>query len=293
VGKTTEIAWTDSTFNPWWGCLKISPACANCYAEKFDKRTGGNHWGPDSSRRFFGEKHWAEPLTWQREAENAGVRRRVFCGSMCDVMEDYCDLGPQRERLYALIEQTPNLDWLLLTKRPENFRRFLPPEWLAHPRPNVWGMATVESDDYHVRAWELLKTPFAVRGISVEPLLGPLDLDRWELTCKAWRRGTTIGVYLDWVIVGGESGPRARPFNVDWARRIVTSCKASGTAVFVKQMGAFPHYGEGMPLHLKHPKGGDVDEWPEDLRVREVPESLGKPYVLKRDLACFLESPHA
>ena len=121
MGVETKIAWTDHTFNPWWGCVKVSPGCANCYAETFAKRTGHAVWGAETDRRFFGDKHWAEPVKWNLAAAKAGVRRRVFCGSMCDVFE-----GPRpllddwRDQLWTLIRYTPNLDWLLLTKRPES-----------------------------------------------------------------------------------------------------------------------------------------------------------------------------
>ena len=132
MGKTTGISWTDHTFNPWWGCVKVSPGCQRCYAETWDKAKGGgiSHWGPTAPRRFFGDKHWAEPLAWNRAAERDGVRRRVLCGSMCDVFEHRPDLGDHRFCLYSLIEQTPMLDWLLLTKRPENVMDFVP-EWIT------------------------------------------------------------------------------------------------------------------------------------------------------------------
>jgi len=118
--KSTEIAWTHSTWNPWWGCTKVSPGCKRCYAETFAKRVGFKVWGQDGERRAFGNKHWAEPLRWNAEAEKAGERRRVFCASMADVFEDHSVAIAERPRLWSLIERTPMLDWLLLTKRPEN-----------------------------------------------------------------------------------------------------------------------------------------------------------------------------
>lgn len=124
MGKDTGITWTDSTFNPWWGCEKVSPGCTNCYAATFDKRVGGDHWGAKAGRRFFGDKHWREPEKWNRDAAKSGERHRVFCASMADVFEDRDDLVQPRIRLFHLISETPNLDWLLLTKRPENIRRF-------------------------------------------------------------------------------------------------------------------------------------------------------------------------
>ena len=119
MSERTAIGWCDHTFNPWWGCQRVSDGCARCYAEAMAKRTGNPVWGP-GARRFFGEKHWQEPVRWNAAAERLSVRRRVFCGSMCDVFEDRPDLVEPRGRLWRLIRATPHLDWLLLTKRPEN-----------------------------------------------------------------------------------------------------------------------------------------------------------------------------
>lgn len=282
MGKHSKIEWTDHTFNPWWGCVEVSPACDHCYARTFAKRLGYDEdgtkfpiWGHKTTRRFFGDKHWAEPLKWNAAAAKAGERRRVFCASMCDVMEEHGGLSQDRVRLYALIESTPWLDWLLLTKRPQNFRRFLPADWIKKPRPNVWGMTTVESPEYLWRASELLHTPFAVRGLSCEPLLGPLDLHLFlDGINPSWTGRADESSRmdrLDWVIIGGESGSRARPFNIDWARQTISHCQANGVAAFVKQLGSRPCCDRIHNLQLKDKKGGDMDEWPADLRVRQVP----------------------
>lgn len=119
MGAATEIAWTDATFNPWWGCVRVSPGCENCYAESFAKRTGNAVWGVQAPRRFFPDKHWSEPRKWNAAAEKAGIRKRVFCASMADAFERREELDPWRAKLFALIEETPWLDWQLLTKRPE------------------------------------------------------------------------------------------------------------------------------------------------------------------------------
>jgi len=118
MGKDSKIEWTHHTFNPWWGCVKVSPGCEHCYAEAFAKRVGKKVWGAQSDRRFFGDPHWREPLKWHDEAVITGERRRVFCASMADVFEDRDELIPHRIRLFQLIANTPKLDWLLLTKRP-------------------------------------------------------------------------------------------------------------------------------------------------------------------------------
>src|SRR5687767_5634241 len=126
MAKDSRIEWTHHTFNPWWGCVKVSPACAHCYAESWAHRLGAKLWGRDAPRRFFNDEHWKHPIRWNSEAERAGVRRRVFCASMSDVFEIRAELNPWRAKLWPLIERTPWLDWLLLTKRPQNIQRMAP-----------------------------------------------------------------------------------------------------------------------------------------------------------------------
>lgn len=258
MGETTEIAWTDATFNPWWGCQRVSPGCEHCYAETFSKRVGLKVWGPQAERRFFGAKHWNEPVKWNAKAAKDGVRKRVFCASMADVFEDREDLVEQRNHLWEVILATPSLDWLLLTKRPENMIRMLPwgPSGLGPtPWKNVWLGTTVEDQKRGARADILREVPGHIRFLSMEPLLedpGTLDL-----------------AGIDWVIVGGESGGGARPFNPSWAKDIVAQCRSAGVACFVKQLGANVLDFSG---RLKDRKGGDWSEWPEDLRVREFPD---------------------
>lgn len=309
MGIETEIAWTDHTFNPWWGCVRVSEGCRFCYAESWDKRYGGKNWGPQAPRRFFGDKHWNEPLRWNRDAEIAGVQRRVFCASMADVFEDRRDLDAQRERLWKLIDATPHLDWQLLTKRPENMTRLAPSSWLNGWPPHVWAGTTAEDQQRaDERTRELLKVPAAVRFLSCEPLLGPVTL--WS-DVEGVLRGPAVIVSggmtvstphehsegyddsqpgIDWVIVGGESGPGARQMRLAWARDLIAQCKSAGVACFTKQLGAAPTTvtldaagfprttagGDPWPatlVKLKSRKGGDMEEWPADLRVREFPEA--------------------
>lgn len=274
MAKDTKIEWAHHTFNPWWGCTKVSPACDHCYAETFARRVGYGEtgskfpiWGKDTERRVFGEKHWAEPLQWNRKAAEAGVRERVFCGSMCDVMEDHPRAAQQRPLLYELIEQTPHLDWLLLTKRPQNFRRFLPQDWMVEPRSNVWLMTTVESQEQAWRAVELMKTPAYVRGLSCEPMLGPLDLTRIEYRTEGSGgecfvnalTGNFVSVAgggplprIKWVICGGESGPGARPMHPDWARSLQDQCLDAEVPFFFKQ------WGEWCPADMEHGFGSGI-----------------------------------
>lgn len=175
MGERTGIAWAHGTFNPWWGCTRATKACQNCYAEAWAKRCGFDAWGRDAKRVFFGDKHWAQPMKRNRKAEKEGERRRIFAGSMCDVFEDRDDLFAPRTRLFHLVEDTPWLTWMFCTKRPENYHRLLPASWLLAPRPNVWLLATAsEQNEFDTAANELIRLPAVVRGISVEPMLGPI-----------------------------------------------------------------------------------------------------------------------
>ena len=226
MGENSAIEWTHHTFNPWWGCTRVSPGCEHCYAETFARRFGVT-WGVQAERRMFGEKHWREPLKWNDRAAARGERDRVFCASMADVFEDRPDLALARARLGRLIEQTRALDWLLLTKRPENMLR-LGAElgWRAEWPINVWAGCTVEDQRRaDQRIPELVKVPSAVRFLSCEPLLGPVEL------C-----GLAID-HVHWVIVGGESGPGARPMREEWALSLRDQCTRAGIAFHFKQWG--------------------------------------------------------
>lgn len=178
MGKDTGIPWTDHTFNMTWGCTKISLGCANCYADVWAARWGLDLWGANP-RRLFGPKHWAEPLKWQAAAKRDGVRRRVFTSSMADVFEDHPAIDAERPKLWDLIRKTPDLDWQLLTKRANRIAANLPDDW-GDGWPNVWLGVSVENQaTADERIPHLLKIPAAVRFLSVEPLLGPVDLSSW------------------------------------------------------------------------------------------------------------------
>jgi protein gp37 len=297
MATETKIPWCDHTFNPWRGCVKISPGCAHCYAEAWSHRNPAvlGEWGPDGRRVIAAESYWRQPRAWDRAAARAGVRRRVFCASLADVFEDRPELAAPRGRLFTLIDATPNLDWLLLTKRPGTWRKvmrdtvdamprrgtagpFTGPRWNAvdwlqgsEPSgrafpPNVWlGVSVEDQARANERVPILLDTPAAVRWVSYEPALDAVD---WS----PWMPG------LDWIVVGGESGPKARPFNVEAARDVIGQCRLGGAAPFVKQLGSRPFRFDGRPgdptrpVALRDPKGGDPAEWPADLRVREFPD---------------------
>lgn len=276
MATQSEISWTDSTFNPWIGCTKVGPGCDHCYAERdFDLRKGRAKWGAGQPRSRTSADNWKQPLRWERKrfmecgscgwrgecaAELIGcggcgstnalqdTRRRVFCASLADVFDNEVD--PQwRTGLFALIRNTPSLDWMLLTKRIGNVRRMLAD--IAHsadpdltlldvmPLPNVWIGATVVNQAEADRDIpKLLQVPAAVRFLSIEPMLGQIDLrPEW-----LHRKAGTHRAGLDWVICGGESGPNARPMHPDWARSLRDQCTAAGVPFLFKQ------WGEWLPL---------------------------------------------
>jgi protein gp37 len=231
MGKETAIEWTDHSFNPWWGCAKVSPGCDHCYAEAWAKRTGTAVWGVDAPRRAFGDKHWNEPLKWQRAAVAAGKRARVFCASMADVFDKNAPAGA-RDRLWALIRATPDLDWQLLTKRIGNVARMLPADW-GNGYANVWlGISVVNQDEADRDIPKLLATPANVRFLSCEPLLGPINFSK----VPGFNR-IGLSLYGWWIISGGESGPKARPSHPDWHRSLRDQCAAAGVPFLFKQWG--------------------------------------------------------
>lgn len=294
MGANTGIEWCDATFNPWIGCAKVSPACTHCYAEispfvRMQRGRGRELWGVNADRHATSDAYWRQPLRWNAEAEQQGIVLRVFCASLADVFEGRADLEPLRARLWDLIASTPSLDWLLLTKRPENITTMVPPLWLLHPPVNVqYGTTAEDQDRWNRRVLEVQLVPAHRRFISVEPMLGEIRTRPSDFT----------GIHQ--VIIGGESDNRgkseARQFVLENARALMVATRAAGAAVFIKQLGSRPWYsgssgpGQHLPmgvkrlecegpdgrrgweLLLKDRKGGDIAEWPEDLRVREFPE---------------------
>lgn len=233
MGDKTIIAWTNHTFNVAWGCTRIDPGCAHCYAESFAVgRQGLDIWGPNKPRRTFGDKHWAEPLKWDRLAAagktqsvmGPGAPVLVFSSSMCDVFEDHPTIDRERAKLWDLIRATPHLHWQVLTKRADRIASHLPADW-GDGYPNVWLGVSISEAKGVWRADHLRKIPAAVRFISYEPALGPLA-------------GALNLDGIDWVIYGGESGPGYRPHDLAWPRDMRTACAESGTAFFFKQSAA-------------------------------------------------------
>ena len=304
MGEQTAIAWCDHTFNPWVGCTKVSPGCTHCYAETYDKRVGGVpvgqrrdgrvqlRWGKGAPRTHTSKSNWYQPVKWNTAAGLAGVRRRVFCSSLADAFDPEVPIA-WLEELQGLIAITPHLDWLLLTKRPERFGR-----WVGPFDDNVWLGVTAENQEQANRRIPLLLAQDAgVRFLSCEPLLGPLDLDwpkglypdgpptccnGFECGCRGMPIDPPLWFGLDWIIIGGESGTEARPFELAWARDLVAGARAHGTAPFVKQLGANPVLSAGVCAARPTDKArSDPAGWPADLRVREFPSSRRRGPLLR------------
>ena len=257
MAENSNIAWCDHTFNPWEGCTKIGPGCDHCYAENRNQRfSKGINWGKGAPRRRTSEANWKLPLKWNREAERLGIRYRVFCSSLADVFDNEVD-PDWRIDLFDLIRKTPSLNWLLLSKRVGNIsgminralrnaHTFQEGEdlfvWLKAwddgvPPKNVWLGATVVNQEEADRDIpKLLIIPAAVRFLSMEPLLGPVDLTFAD---------NSDGIFVqkihgvDWCIIGGESGPHARPMHPDWVRSLRDQCRSYGVPFLFKQWGEF------------------------------------------------------
>lgn len=246
MSQNSKIEWTDHTFNPWWGCTKVSAGCKNCYAEMLDNRWKGGHWGLGSDRRAMSIEHWRQPLKWNEAALRAGRHAKVFCASMADVFEDHPQVGEYRAQLFELIERTPFLIWQLLTKRPENIMDMLPIYWTrdlpfqSFPK-NVWIGTSVENQAAaNSRIPHLLKVPASVRFLSCEPLLGPIDIN--NIVQPTHSREVPAIFELQWVIVGGESGPNARPMHPHWVRSLRSACEIAHVPFFFKQWGEWRLY---------------------------------------------------
>ncbi len=236
MAENSKIEWCDHTFNPWTGCSKISAGCDNCYAEGWAKRSGHVQWGPASERRRTSESNWRMPLKWDAEAERLGIRYRVFCASLADVFDNKVP-AEWRADLFDLIRKTPHLDWLLVTKRIGNAKAMMA-DALCWGLPNVWIGATITSQAEADRDIpKLLQTPAAVRFLSMEPLLGPVMIDTFLGEYPEDDDGAPYPGRLNWVIVGGESGPGARPMHPQWVRDIRDQCEADGVPFLFKQWG--------------------------------------------------------
>ena len=267
MGKTT-IEWTATvdengvshqgySFNAWVGCTKVSPACDNCYAESWAKRSGSPElW--QGERRRTTEANWRKPIKWNAEAEKLGIRYKVFCNSLADIFDN--EIDPEWfGDLWRLIRATRNLDWLLLTKRIGNAVKM----WPGGEYKNVWlGATVINQEEANRDIPKLLAIPAAVRFLSIEPMLGPIDLrnvqpaERYELDALTGFDADQGMPFerLDWIICGGESGPNARLMEYGWAADLRDQCRTAGVPFFMKQMT------KKAPI-------------PDDLMVRQFPRA--------------------
>ncbi len=296
MGVETRIEWADYTFSPWEVCVKVNDGCRFYYAEPNNMRwRGGKHWGPGGSRRVMSEAAWRRVVGWNAKALGDGRYRRIF-PSICDPFEAYQGamvnskgevqdvmMDDVRKRFFKLVDDTPGLFWMLLTKRPENVVDMAPPHWMVKPPANVMICASASDQKTTEQMLVGLVEWPGYKGLSLEPLLNSIVL--WGM------KGIDA---LDWVVIGGESGVSARGCNVWWVRMLVSDCLGVGVPVYVKQFGSRPfrliddcrlvwpvgtakgvNYPKGRTyFQLKHKKGGDPKEWPTSLRVREYPEFM-------------------
>lgn len=332
MAENTKIEWTDHTFNPWIGCTKVGPGCDHCYAENLmDTRMGVAVWGPGNPRVRTKEANWKMPLRWNAQADafmaQHGRRQRVFCASLADVFDNEVPAQWRRD-LFDLIAATPNLDWLLLTKRIGNAQRLHAEAYLDSARPwpeNVWlGATIVDPEDAARDIHKLLAVPARVRFLSMEPLLGAVNLrslevgegeldalkaDTWEQEIDRWRDtdedwieqfedwygvnlsdGLTGPMHatIDWVIVGGESGPGARPMHPDWARSLRDQCEAAGVPFLFKQWGEWmPTIRDGDTVKLVFEKG--APHGPDQPAFHEWPDGTGAARVGKKAAGRLLD----
>lgn len=313
MGKETGISWTSSTWNAIRGCSRVSEGCRNCYAESVAHRFSGPglpyeglvQLGPDgkstgkwNGQIKFVDNHLFDPLKWKEP-------RRIFVNSMSDLFHpNVTDL--MRDKIHAVMSLAPQHTFQVLTKRPEEaaayYESFNGPkaedrgfefaEWahfnlgegasekVADSRfwrglPNLhMGVSGEDQETVNKRCWILLtEVPAAVRWLSLEPMLDEVSLSKGDLICKTWRKGATLGRYLDWVVVGGESGHNARRFEMAWAENIIRECRADDVPVFMKQLGSNPTL-DGCRFETKDRHGADPEEWPSSFNVQQFPRSL-------------------
>lgn len=271
MGQNSKIEWTDHTFNPWMGCTKVSEACKFCYAESFTGQKKMVEWVDKAPRRLTVGSNWLKPRAWDKKAQALDERHKVFCASLADIFDDHPSIQQSwRDALWLLIRNTPNLDWLLLTKRPENYQKFLPADW-GDGYHNVWLGISVENQQWaDERIPVLAKTPAKVRFMSCEPLLGDIMLTTAPLIDS--NTMLTYGYDIHWCIIGGESGPvnKIRKLDVKSVELLIKQCDYFGIKVFFKQLGTvLAKY-----TNQQHSKGADFREYPNEFKNllrREVP----------------------
>lgn len=261
MAETTAISWTDATFNPWIGCAKVSPGCDHCYAEvSTPSRTMKISWGAQQARKRTSTSNWQLPVRWNNLHDHFSVqhgrRRRVFCASLADVFDNRVD--PQwRNDLWTLVRSTPNLDWLILTKRISNVVSMLPLDW-GDGYGNVWlGISVVNQVEAERDIPKLLATSAKVRWLSMEPLLEAVTFDGLFSNPNNMRHSTNVLEELNWVVLGGESGVHARQLQTEWVETIRDQCSTVDVPFFFKQWGGSTKDKGGCALN-----GIEVKTWP-------------------------------
>jgi protein gp37 len=288
--ENSKISWCDHSQNFWIGCHKVTDGCKFCYAEAFNDRYKFAVWGNNGTRHITSETVWNNPIKWNKKAGELGIRYRVFCSSLSDIMEDRDELNEPRERIWKIIEETPNLDWLLLTKRPENFKKFFPERWLtstdlqtpSFPR-NIWlGTTIVTQKDYdtmfpHIQ--DFCSNNFVkVMFVSCEPLVGAVNFNTNVTDDTRIVDGNKVyQAPLSWIIIGGESGhiTKIRKMQLEHVKGIISKFEYSRSIVgmpkiFFKQLGSIL----GKQYNLPNVKGENFEEYPhhlEWLKIREFP----------------------
>lgn len=283
MAENTKIEWAHHTFSPWIGCTKVGAPCEHCYAESLNKRAGHENWGSGMLRRRTSSDYWKQPARWQREAEAAGERWRIF-PSMCDPWDNEADPAVRADFL-NLWRSTPNLDWLLLSKRCGNAPKMVPESWATRWPSNVWAGATIATREDMLRDGLKLKALAArVRFWSVEPMLGDLGQIPVELM-------------PDWVICGGESGGGARPMHPDWVLRLLEQCLAAGVPFLFKQWGEWApvsHISSEQLDGLFTPPRRRDPEGPRRCKVDQlVMQASGRIFPLDHWSRCHCEDPDA
>ena len=298
MAETTGISWCRSTFNPWVGCTEISTeesgggGCDHCYARALDARHkwgGATHWGAGVPRYRTSAANWAKPLAWNKAAHESTFAGRkgfwpVFCASLADVFDNEVP-NEWREDLWALIERTPNLSWLLVTKRVGNVAKMVPERWMREGfPPHVRLLITVVNQKEADRDVPKLLALPCKNGVSYEPALSLIDWSQFQPFCRSDPsfRGVRgiLANQIQWLICGGESdqpGHKARPFDLAWARSTIAQGRTAGVPVFVKQLGSRPYDSTAthIPvdvLFIKDRAGADLTEFPADCQVREFPQ---------------------
>jgi protein gp37 len=272
MAEVSNIEWTESSWNPWHGCIKVSAGCKNCYMFT-EKRM----YGQDPEKVVRSKTKFDDPLKWVRRFEAKGVPIPKFCFT-CSWSDFFiAEADAWRPEAWDIIRQTPQITYQILTKRIERAAECLPADW-GEGYPNVWlGISAENQATADKRIPALLKTPAKLRWISAEPLLERIDLERTGANlhghcgqvCEDC--GPDDFPTIDWVVVGGESGPEARPCQLDWIRDVIHQCQDATVPVFVKQLGSAALAVEKL-AKIESRKGGNPAEWPEDLRVRQYPE---------------------